>query len=950
MAWEDVTGANPNVTRFLDFLAKAEGADWNTIVGGGKFSDFSQHPNVVGLRTAEGPSTAAGRYQITGTTYRDVAPKLGITDFSQESQNQIAIELMRRNGALDDVMAGRFEPAIQKLGKVWASLPSSPYSQPKRDWNFVKANLAASTGDDGWETITPAAKADDGWETITPAAAPTPTPAAPKQTAQAAPAPAPQRTTEESVRRGLSLGTRDVLEGAEKAFTYPVRAASDFAAGLVGLAGGGDSRAYKVLTEMGLRGRGAGALAADAAGLAKPETKTEKTVSAGIQAAAGLTPGTVLSRLTEKAPQAVQGAMSVLMPSTAGSAGQVAKDAAVFGGLGAGFEAAPAETAAVLALATAGKAGVDKALTNRAVNKMVEKAGGADAAKLDAEIIKDLKKLSESSTKRGNPMTTIDANAIETRYINDVNAALSKLGKTQDVSSVREAIMNRRALTPEDLTAIRGSAAGNAAADAIEKAQRLRSMTQAMQSSGGLLPLMREGVDLLPIPAAINRGLKAALGGRQTREVSIQKALKQADTADAVLQRLGPSSATQSMNALDTAIKQSQKSVAAKKAAEEAARLARMEKEAATKIQVLQDTRMPQTGAFANLLPGGKSNLNLSSDDAIDGLRLVSRQFKDRPVGEAAKTILRSNNVDDSTSAFYGVQNQLRKLQEQGILGTRQGGALSEATSSGVRNPISYAEAVRTAGAAADLARANAPSKELAQFATRVAGIKSPEAKAKAVADRLAKTSDPAEQAFLTQFVEPLAQFGKKSGNGDGVLGQATKAASKAPEIKTLSKEELNTDWLHGTTPENLKSILSSGKFDTSLGKKNYSYSELGHDTLYLAPKDSWWMNSADTGRAISYPSSVKAEFSKDAKIAKVDTMDDLKRISDKLGIKDPEEFLNRLMTEDYGSATHAQYRETLKKLADAKIDGIYFGKSFEAVAPDQLAIFNKNIVKPAKK
>ena len=90
-----------------------------------------------------------------------------------------------------------------------------------------------------------------------------------------------------------------------------------------------------------------------------------------------------------------------------------------------------------------------------------------------------------------------------------------------------------------------------------------------------------------------------------------------------------------------------------------------------------------------------------------------------------------------------------------------QPGALTSA-SSGVRNPVSYAEAVRTAGEAANLARASAPNKELAQFATKVAGIKSPADKAKAVADRLAKSSDPAEQAFLTQFVEPLAQFGKK--------------------------------------------------------------------------------------------------------------------------------------------------------------------------------------------
>jgi len=144
----------PNTKAFLDFLSKAEGADYNTIVGGGTFDDFSQHPNIVGLRTAEGPSTAAGRYQIVGTTYRDVAPKLGITDFSPESQDKIAIELIRKAGALEDVQKGDYQSAISKLGNVWASLPSSPYSQPKKSQDWVNQTLEAITN-----TVIPEAQA-----------------------------------------------------------------------------------------------------------------------------------------------------------------------------------------------------------------------------------------------------------------------------------------------------------------------------------------------------------------------------------------------------------------------------------------------------------------------------------------------------------------------------------------------------------------------------------------------------------------------------------------------------------------------------------------------------------------------------------------------------------------------------------------------------------------------
>ena len=122
---------NPNVQKFLDFLGKAEGADYDVIVGGKKFDDFSKHPRIVGLRTKEGPSTAAGKYQITKTTYDDFAPKLGITDFSPRSQDRLAVAIFQKEKALADIEKGDFNAAISKLGGRFASLPSSPYSQPK---------------------------------------------------------------------------------------------------------------------------------------------------------------------------------------------------------------------------------------------------------------------------------------------------------------------------------------------------------------------------------------------------------------------------------------------------------------------------------------------------------------------------------------------------------------------------------------------------------------------------------------------------------------------------------------------------------------------------------------------------------------------------------------------------------------------------------------------------
>lgn len=134
-----------NVRKFLNFLGRAEGADYNTIVGGGTFSDFRAHPQVVGVVTKEGPSTAAGRYQITKSTFNDVAPKIGVRDFSPDSQDKVAIELIRRGGALEDVRNGNFQAAVAKLGGTWASLPSSPYSQAKRSPEWVAKELGAAS-------------------------------------------------------------------------------------------------------------------------------------------------------------------------------------------------------------------------------------------------------------------------------------------------------------------------------------------------------------------------------------------------------------------------------------------------------------------------------------------------------------------------------------------------------------------------------------------------------------------------------------------------------------------------------------------------------------------------------------------------------------------------------------------------------------------------------------
>ncbi len=135
---------NPNVRKMLDLIGRAEGADYNTIVGGKQFKDFSKHPNKVGLTTQQGPSTAAGKYQITGTNWKKYASRLGLTDFGPESQDKIAAAMLHDRGALNSVIDGDFLRAIKKTGSQWTSLPSSSIKQGMgpHSWDWVKKNLA----------------------------------------------------------------------------------------------------------------------------------------------------------------------------------------------------------------------------------------------------------------------------------------------------------------------------------------------------------------------------------------------------------------------------------------------------------------------------------------------------------------------------------------------------------------------------------------------------------------------------------------------------------------------------------------------------------------------------------------------------------------------------------------------------------------------------------------
>lgn len=129
------SAAQKNLKAFLLMIQYSEGTfgkdGYNKLYGGGRFDDLSQHPNIAVTKWGI-TSTAAGAYQILHKTWLELQAKLGLTDFSAQSQDKAAIELIKRRGALADVLAGRFTVAIAKCRKEWASLPGAGYGQNEK--------------------------------------------------------------------------------------------------------------------------------------------------------------------------------------------------------------------------------------------------------------------------------------------------------------------------------------------------------------------------------------------------------------------------------------------------------------------------------------------------------------------------------------------------------------------------------------------------------------------------------------------------------------------------------------------------------------------------------------------------------------------------------------------------------------------------------------------------
>ena len=138
-----------NTIRYAEGTWK-DGQDkgYRIMYGGGQFQDLSRHPERVIVKRYA--SAAAGAYQFLPKTWKGVAKELRLASFEPRHQDQAALHLVERRGALNEIdQQGLTKDAMAKLAPEWASFPTkagrSAYGQPVKSHqelaSFYSSNL-----------------------------------------------------------------------------------------------------------------------------------------------------------------------------------------------------------------------------------------------------------------------------------------------------------------------------------------------------------------------------------------------------------------------------------------------------------------------------------------------------------------------------------------------------------------------------------------------------------------------------------------------------------------------------------------------------------------------------------------------------------------------------------------------------------------------------------------
>mgnify|MGYP006277431311 CR=1 FL=1 len=140
-----------NTIRFSEGTwARGEDVGYRIMFGGGLMASLDRHPDRV-MYAGGYASAAAGAYQFMPFTWALASRSLQLNGFGPHVQDQAALFLIERRGALTLADQGLFTPQLaSRLAPEWASFPtlagSSYYGQPVQRYavlrSFYERNLA----------------------------------------------------------------------------------------------------------------------------------------------------------------------------------------------------------------------------------------------------------------------------------------------------------------------------------------------------------------------------------------------------------------------------------------------------------------------------------------------------------------------------------------------------------------------------------------------------------------------------------------------------------------------------------------------------------------------------------------------------------------------------------------------------------------------------------------
>nr|WP_315858120.1 glycoside hydrolase family 104 protein [Cyanobium sp. Morenito 9A2] len=134
--------------------ANGEDIGYRVMFGGGLMDSLERHPDRV-IRRSRYASAAAGAYQFMPFTWAMASRALGLPGFGPFAQDQAALLLIHRRGALELADQGQLTPnLVARLAPEWASFPTlrggSFYGQPVKRFTALKTfyewNLAQLRG------------------------------------------------------------------------------------------------------------------------------------------------------------------------------------------------------------------------------------------------------------------------------------------------------------------------------------------------------------------------------------------------------------------------------------------------------------------------------------------------------------------------------------------------------------------------------------------------------------------------------------------------------------------------------------------------------------------------------------------------------------------------------------------------------------------------------------